>query len=564
MTTRTPLRQLGSPSLLPALLPAPLKFLLTAFLAALTSGCVGPSGDVFSRMKAADAQAVPAEKLVIVDCLTIGQVRRLGAFGTTISPRRPLRISIAECESAGGEYVSSNTDPGGAMKVWLPFANEGDTEAQVNVGELYERGVAGGPDYVAAALWYERAVAKDDVRAMVNLAALYERGAGVPRDVPRARALYRRASGIVPANDKPRIQLIDPPAVISTLAQRSNEVVYVKAAPGPFTISGRVSADTSLRGLSVNKSEQTVAANGLFSSSVTLGTKPTRVDITATDARGNVTQSSFLIALEGTGTPAPLAAALITGSGARYALVIANQNYRHLQSLHTPVSDVTAIKSVLEQRFGFNVTVVKDASRRELLAAINQLRSRVTENDQVLIYYAGHGEIDSVTQRGYWIPVDGEQRDVANWVSIIDVTDQLAAMSARSVFVIADSCYSGTLTRSAVPEIDNALSEEAHRTALRQLQKNRSRIAMTSGGLEPVVDGGGGGHSIFARSLIDVLANLREPVQAQQLFNAVNARFALLAQRLKVTQQPEYAPIRFAGHESGDFVLTPSQVARTR
>jgi uncharacterized caspase-like protein len=181
----------------------------------------------------------------------------------------------------------------------------------------------------------------------------------------------------------------------------------------------------------------------------------------------------------------------------------------------------------------------------------------------VLIYYAGHGEIDSVTQRGYWIPVDGEQRDVANWVSIIDVTDQLAAMSARSVFVIADSCYSGTLTRSAVPEIDNALSEEAHRTALRQLQKNRSRIAMTSGGLEPVVDGGGGGHSIFARSLIDVLANLREQVQAQQLFNAVNARFALLAQRLKVTQQPEYAPIRFAGHESGDFVLTPSQAARS-
>lgn len=548
MTHRTTLRQLGS----------------LALVTCLMSACAGPSGDVFSRMKAADAQAVPAEKLVIVDCLTIGQVRRLGAFGTTISPRRPLRISIAECESAGGEYVSANTDPGGAMKIWLPFANDGDTEAQVNVGELYERGVAGGPDYVAAALWYERAVAKNDVRAMVNLAALYERGAGVPRDVPRARALYRRASGIVPANDKPRIQLIDPPAVISTLAQRSDDVVYVKAAPGPFVISGRVSADTSLRGLSVNKREQTVAANGLFSSSVTMGAKPTRVEITATDARGNVTQSSFLIALEGTGTPAPLAAAPSTGLGARHALVIANQNYRHLQSLHTPVADVTAIKRVLEQRFGFSVTVVKDASRRELLAAINQLRSRVAENDQVLIYYAGHGEIDSVTQRGYWIPVDGEQRDVANWVSIIDVTDQLAAMSARSVFVIADSCYSGTLTRSAVPEIDNALSEEAHRTALRQLQKNRSRIAMTSGGLEPVVDGGGGGHSIFARSLLDVLANLREPVQAQQLFNAVNARFALLAQRLRVTQQPEYAPIRFAGHESGDFVLTPSQAARSQ
>ncbi|MEO8153194.1 MAG: caspase family protein [Rhizobacter sp.] len=536
---------------------------LPLFLALLLSACASPSGDVFTRMKVANAEAVPAEKLVIVDCLTVGQVRRMGAFATTISPRRPRRISIAECESVGGEYVSANTNPAGAIKVWLPFANEGDTEAQVNVGELYERGVAGGPDYVAAALWYERALAKDDVRAMVNLAALYERGAGVPRDLARARALYRRASGIVPATERPRIQLIDPPAVISTLGQRSDDVVYVKAEPGPFLISGRVSADTSLRGLSVNKREQAVAANGLFSTSVTLGPRPTRVDIAATDARGNITQTSFMIALEGTGKPEPLTPA-DTGSGKRYALVIANQNYRYLQSLNTPVADVTAIKDVLEQRFSFSVTVVKDASRRDLLSAINQLRSRVTESDQVLIYYAGHGEIDSVTQRGYWIPVDGEQRDVANWVSIIDVTDQLAAMSARSVFVIADSCYSGTLTRSAVPEIDQALSEEAHRTALRQLQRNRSRIAMTSGGLEPVVDGGGGGHSIFARSLIDVLGNLREPVQAQQLFNAVNARFALLAQRLHVTQQPEYAPIRFAGHESGDFVLAPTQAVGSK
>jgi hypothetical protein len=514
------------------------------------------------RMQAADKKAVPVEKLVIVDCLTVGQVRRLGPFATTVSPRRPLRMSIAECEAVGGEFVSSHSDPAGALKIWLPFAREGDADAQVNVGELYERGVAGGPDYQTAAQWYERAAAKEDARALVNLAALYERGAGVPRDSARARALYRRASGIAPSTDKPRIQLIDPPAVISTLALRSNDVVYVKAASGPFVISGRVSAESAVRTVSVNKRNLPVGANGLFSASVNLGAQPARIEIAATDARGNVAQSSFLLAMEGAGAAAPHTAPAESPLGKRYALVIANQNYRHLKSLVTPHADVAAIKTLLEGRFGFDVSVLKDATRRDLLAAVNEIRARVSPSDQVLIYYAGHGEIDSVTQRGYWIPVDGEQRDVANWVSIIDVTDQLAAMSASSVFVIADSCYSGTLTRSAVPEIDQALSEEAHRTALRQLQKNRSRIAMTSGGMEPVVDGGGRGHSIFARSLIDVLGNLREPVQAQQLFNAVNARFALLAQRLNVTQQPEYAPIRFAGHESGDFVLVPTQALR--
>jgi uncharacterized protein len=534
-------------------------------VAALLAACAEPSGNVFNRLQAADPKAVPVEKLAIVDCLTVGQVRRLGPSATTVSPRRAVRISIAECEAAGGEYVSGNTDPAGALKVWLPFALEGDTEAQVNVGELYERGIAGGPDYPTAAQWYERAAAKNDPRALVNLAALYERGAGVPRDAGRARLLYRQASGGVaaPPVEKPRIQLVDPPAIISTLGLRSDDVAYVKATPGPFLISGRVSAEGGVRSVSVNKREQVLSANGLFTANVTLGAQPTRLDITATDARGNVAQSTFLLALEkptaAAPAPGPRAASAAPG---RHALVIANQNYRHLRGLGTPIADATAIKALLEARFGFKVTVLKDASRRDLLAAINELRTRVGPDDQVLLYYAGHGEIDSVTQRGYWIPVDGEQRDLANWVSIIDVTDQLAAMTARSVFVIADSCYSGTLTRSAVPEIDQALSEEARRTALRQLQKNRSRIAMTSGGLEPVVDGGGGGHSLFARSLIDVLGNVREPVQAQQLFNAVNARFALLAQRLRVTQQPEYAPIRYAGHESGDFVLAPALPAR--
>jgi uncharacterized protein len=539
----------------------PFKLLALTVFAVALGACTASGSDPFTRMQAADAKDAPTEKLLIVDCLTVGQVRRLGAYATTISPRRAVRVSVAECEAAGGEYVSPNTNPAGALKIWLPFANEGDTDAQVNLGELYERGIGGAPDYAVAAQWYERAIAKGSTRAMVNLATLHERGAGVQRDPAKARALYRQASGIAPVAERPRIQLIDPPAVISTLRLRSDDVVRVKAAPGPFVISGRVSAENPVRSVNVNNQERPLSERGLFNASVNLGPQPTRVTISATDARGNTASSSFMLALEDANAAAPRLAPGIAPTGARYALVIANQNYRHYEKLSTPHADGEAIKTVLEKRFGFDVTLIKDVTRRDLLAALNNLRARVSPSDQVLIYYAGHGEIDGVTQRGYWIPVEGEKRSVANWISIIDVTDQLAAMQARSVFVIADSCYSGTLTRSAVPEIDQALSEDAQRTALSQLQRNRARIAMTSGGLEPVVDGGGGRFSIFARSLLDVLNNVREPVQAQQLFAAVNARFAHLAQRLRLTQQPEYAPIRFAGHESGDFVLAPTLLA---
>jgi hypothetical protein len=137
------------------------------------------------------------------------------------------------------------------------------------------------------------------------------------------------------------------------------------------------------------------------------------------------------------------------------------------------------------------------------------------------------------------------------------VTDQLAAMQARHVLVLADSCYSGTLAGSLVARIDAALSAEQRQRHLGQISQRRARVAFTSGGLEPVVDGGGGDHSLFARSLLDVLGQVQAPITAQELSGAVAARFAAAGQALHIAQRPSYAPIAFAGHEAGDFILAP-------
>jgi hypothetical protein len=534
---------------------------LTAALvfSAVLAGCAGGT-DPLARVAAPDLSSVAEEKLLIVDCLVPGQVRKLGAFAQTMTPRRPMRISVAECDAAGGEYVAPNTNPRQALKVWLPFAIDGDPDAQVNVGELFERGIEGAPDYLSAVQWYERAVAKGNARAAVNLAALYERGQGVRRDVTRAKALYRQAGGIASAAERPRIQLIDPPTVLSALPVRGVQTLRVTALAGPFSLAGRVSSDHGIAALQVNNEARQFDAKGLFNVTLTLAPGGTQVSIIAIDKLGERTQADFVLEMDQAGQSRAATAESAPredSKTSRYALVIANQNYRKYEKLSTPHADGDAIKSMLEKRFGFEVTLLRDATRRDVLAALALLRAKAAASDQVLVYYAGHGEMDPITQRGYWVPVDGEQKNTANWISIIDVSDQLAAMQARHVMVIADSCYSGTMTRSAIPQIDQAISEDARRSALDQLSRNRARVAMTSGGLEPVVDGGGGRNSIFARSLLDVLSNVQQPVQAQQLHNAVTARFAFLARRLRLDQTPEYAPIRFAGHESGDFVLTP-------
>ena len=145
----------------------------------------------------------------------------------------------------------------------------------------------------------------------------------------------------------------------------------------------------------------------------------------------------------------------------------------------------------------------------------------------------------------------------SRWISVLDVTDQLNATTARQVLVVADSCYSGTMARSAVSSVDAAVSAASRLQALRTLQRLRARVAMTSGGDEPVADGGAGRNSLFARSLLDVLAAVHEPMEAQRVFAELSARFGLRAHTLNLRQRPDYAPIRFADHEAGDFVFVP-------
>jgi hypothetical protein len=504
-------------------------------------------------------------KLLVVDCLVPGQVRKLGAYQSGVTPRRATKTTIADCESKGGEYVSSNTNPAAALNIWLPFAKEGDEEAQTNVGEIYEKGIAGAPDYVAALQWYQKAADKNYARAQVNLGALYERGLGVKRDTAKAQQLFRIAGGVKTNLEAPTIQIIDPVVVLSSIKTRgAAPVVRVRGTQLTRDLVGKITAPAGLASLLVNDKQESFDDNGLFKAAIDLASGSAMVKIVAIDKQGQRANVEInLVKQEAPVTQDPLVAT--PGSlkmdanfpGSYYALVIANQNYRKFEKLDTPIADGRDIKNILENRYGFKVTLIQDATRRDILLALNDLRNRLTPKDNLLVYYAGHGDIDQANQRGYWIPIDGEQKNIANWISIIDISDQLIAMPAKHVLVIADSCYAGTMTRAALSQPDNELSEDARRAVLTSLGKNKARVALTSGGLEPVVDGGGGKNSMFAKSLLEVLTAVREPIEANKVHAELSARFLYRATRLKVTQRPDYAPIKYAGHEAGDFLFVP-------
>ena len=130
-------------------------------------------------------------------------------------------------------------------------------------------------------------------------------------------------------------------------------------------------------------------------------------------------------------------------------------------------------------------------------------------------------------------------------------------MKAKQVMLVVDSCYSGALTRSSVSRLGAGMTADERLHWLRTMATRRSRTALTSGGLAPVMDAGGGRHSVFAKALLEVLEANADTLDGQRLHREVAARVAYAAANLRFDQVPEYAPIRFAGHEAGEFFLVP-------
>ncbi len=235
--------------------------------------------------------------------------------------------------------------------------------------------------------------------------------------------------------------------------------------------------------------------------------------------------------------------------GRYHALVIGNNEYEHLRDLETAVGDATAVAQILKTKYGFKVTLKLNATRRDILSEINRLRATLTEKDRLLVYYAGHGQLDRATGTGYWLPVDAKPEDDTDWIANEALSRHFRGMLAQHVLVVADSCYSGTLLRgsSAAPGV------RSERGAwLRRIADTRSRTAFTSGGLEPVADSGSGGHSVFANALLRTLRENDSILDGHSLAKTVAQRVAWNAE-----QTPQYSDIRMAGHEGGDFILVP-------
>ena len=268
---------------------------------------------------------------------------------------------------------------------------------------------------------------------------------------------------------------------------------------GPVVV-GRITSETELLTFTINDRAEKLLANNVFRTEVALTRAEEPVRIVAIDRQGRRSTVEFVLARTAARPGAGVRRRGTVGlprAGAACRSVpttrssSATTTYRLLRPLKTAVADAREVARVLEQDYGFQVRLLVNATRYDMLAALNDLREKLTDKDNLLIYYAGHGELDERNQRGHWLPIDAEPNSTANWISNVAITDVLNAMTVQQLLVVADSCYAGTLTRSSLGRLEGGLSEAERLRLLSVMANQRSRMVLTSGGVEPVLDSGG-------------------------------------------------------------------------
>jgi uncharacterized caspase-like protein len=234
-------------------------------------------------------------------------------------------------------------------------------------------------------------------------------------------------------------------------------------------------------------------------------------------------------------------------AGGHYrALVIGSADYTYLPGVATAEEDAEAVSRLLETRYGFEVTHLRNPSLSAVLGALDRYQRELSPKDSFLLYWAGHGTVSDELGRCFWVPVEAMGDDPREGLSSDDLATTLGSMKARHVLVVADSCFTAGQRREAGLAQDDPSSRK-------RLSKRRARVALTSGGLEPIQDGRGGAHSVFTGAFLAALRENREVIDGTALFADIQGRIT------GASQTPEYADIRGADHGGGDFLFVPVQ-----
>jgi len=395
-----------------------------------------------------------------------------------------------------------------ALEWFKKAADQGDSSGQINLGKAYFEGSGVPEDNEQALYWFRKAASQDEPEAQYLIGLMFDDGHGVAEDNSTAVQWYRKAAdqGYGDALNNLAVMYDEGDGVVKDL--KLAEQLYIEAA--------EAGNDTALN----NLGQQMVA----------------RASDTAKASNSRVLDL-----------------------GSYHALVIGNSLYERLDDLPTARRDASDVAKLLKEYYDFEVELLIDATRKDILTSLNHYKGKLKETDNFLLYYAGHGRLDSIKE-GYWQPVDSDIEDETEWIPNKRINSMLKKFKANNVLLMADSCYAGAHFRGVTVVgqqssefIDSSQSSES---LIQRLNKSKTRVAITSGGMEPVADRiGFSNNSAFATAFINALKENRTAIASGDVFTSVREYVVAITAEEGFEQTPEFGKLLASGHKGGDFIF---------
>ncbi|MHC1705837.1 MAG: caspase family protein [Tenuifilaceae bacterium] len=316
-----------------------------------------------------------------------------------------------------------------------------------------------------------------------------------------------------------------------------------------ITVKGLAKDESGIYEVVINGQEATITPDGSFEAAVMLSVGKNEIAIRATDIRQNSVEKKFFVMRKQTqgtvakGETEELDLIFEKKAPKYYAIIFGANDYvdDQVTDLDAPISDAQKLYDVLTTKYTFNaqdVRFIKNPTREQMINEFDILTRKSQKNDNILVFYAGHGFWDKDTDFGYWLPVDSKSTTTANWFANSQIKDYVAAIKSKHTLLITDACFGGSIFRN------RKTFEET--TAKNKLYDNPSRQAMTSGALTVVPD-----KSLFLEYLVKRLQeNTKDYLSAEELFSSFKNE---VMNGSPVT--PMFGDIKDTGDEGGDFLF---------
>lgn len=144
----------------------------------------------------------------------------------------------------------------------------------------------------------------------------------------------------------------------------------------------------------------------------------------------------------------------LINTGKYYALIIAVSDYendRTFTDLPEAVNDGKELKEVLDEYYLFDrVDLLENPTKEAINRQLSGLITEVTNNDNVLIFYAGHGYLWKGKKRkgGYWCPADAKFEVNHTLLNDYEILNILEMIESKNMLLISDACHASSITRT--------------------------------------------------------------------------------------------------------------------